>query len=63
MKNNKYFIFISIGFELVSILLVAIWFGDWLQKKGIAGAQAFAVVVGFILWFVSLLLKLKKIEK
>jgi hypothetical protein len=33
VKKNKYIIFIAIGFELVSLILAAIWLGDYMVKN------------------------------
>jgi uncharacterized membrane protein len=62
-NKNKYVVFIAIGFELVSLILLAIWLGEYLQKeKGWPGAQAFLVLLAFLIWFISLMLKLRKIK-
>lgn len=59
-KRNRYLVFVAIGFELISLILLAIWLGDYLQKnKGWAGAQAILVLLAFLIWFTSLLIKLK----
>jgi len=62
MKKNKYMIFVSIGFELIGIIVGSLWLGQWLQDKGYGGAQAICVVVGFFIWFTSLILKLKQLK-
>ena len=56
MKHNKYLIFASIGFELVILIWISLWIG-----KSIGGqtAQAFCVLGAFLIWFISLILKLK----
>lgn len=62
-NKNKYIVFAAIGFELVSLILLAIWLGEYLQKeKGWPAAQAFLVLLAFLVWFISLMLKLKKIK-
>ncbi len=64
MKKNKYLIFASIGFELVTLLLISIYLGEYLVKEGYHSAlKAFLIVGAFLVWFVSLILKLKSIEK
>jgi|GEM_PF-2618777 len=61
---NKYLVFASIGFELIALILLALWLGDYLSKKGYgAGAQAFCILAAFIIWFVGLILKLKNLKK
>ncbi len=62
--KNKYLVFASIGFELVTLLLIAIYLGDYLYKSGYTSSiKAFLIVGAFLIWFISLILKLKKIEK
>lgn len=64
MKKNKYLIFASIGFELVTLVLIGIYAGDYLVKQGQPKwIQAILIVSAFLIWFVSLLLKLKNMEK
>lgn len=62
-QKNKYIVFAAIGFELVSLILVAIWGGNFLQQKGYDSAPALAVVIAFLVWFISLIIKLKSIQK
>lgn len=62
MKKNKYVIFAAIGFELICLILAAIWIGNWLELKGWGGAQAVAVVIAFFIWFASLIMKLKSLR-
>ena len=63
MKNNKYVVFATIGFELISLILLSLWLGNYLTKQGYgATAEAFCVVVAFLIWFISLIIKLKKIN-
>lgn len=62
MKKNKYIVFVAIGFELVAMILAAIYLGKWLEDKGYGGAQAILIVIGFFVWFASLMLKLKAIK-
>ncbi len=59
MRKNKYIVFAAIGFELISLILLSLWLGSWLEQKGYGGAQAIAVVVAFFIWFASLIVKLK----
>lgn len=63
MKKNKYIVFAAIGFELISLILIALWIGSELSKRGYgATAQAFCVLGAFLIWFVSLILKLKGLK-
>ena len=64
MKKNKYMVFVAIGFELISLILVAIYGGTWVVKQGFPEyTKALLIVGAFIIWFISLILKLKKAEK
>jgi hypothetical protein len=64
MKKNKYIVFAAIGFELISLILVAIYGGEWLVKQGSPEyIKALLIVGAFVIWFISLMLKLKKAEK
>lgn len=64
MKKNKYIVFISIGFELIGMILLGIYGGEYLVKQGLPEyTKAILIVLGFIAWFVSLVIKLKKAEK
>ncbi len=63
MKKNKYLIFATIGFELISLILIALWVGKELSKRGYgAGAEAFCVLGAFLIWFISLITKLKNLK-
>ena len=63
MKKNKYLIFATIGFELISLILIALWIGNELSKRGYgSGAEAFCVLGAFLLWFISLISKLKNLK-
>lgn len=64
MKKNKYLIFASIGFELVALILLFIYLGEYLVKKGWPEyTKAFGIVLAFVLWIASLVIKLKSLEK
>jgi hypothetical protein len=64
MKKNKYIVFAMIGFELIALLLVALWGGKKLTENGYGTAeQAFCVLGAFLIWFISLIVKLKNIQK
>ena len=63
MNKNKYIVFAMIGFELISLILLSLWLGNYLVQKGYGqGVQAFCVLGAFLLWFVSLILKLKNMK-
>lgn len=63
MKKNKYLVFATIGFELISLILAALWIGKELSKRGYgSGAEAFCVLAAFLIWFISLLSKLKNLK-
>jgi nitrate reductase NapE component len=65
MKRNKYITFVAIGFELIALILIGIYGGEYLVNK--LGApewsKAATIVIGFIVWFVSLIVKLKNAER
>lgn len=65
MKKNKYIVFVAIGFELISLILVALWLGSYLTKNNYVGnwAQAVCVLMAFLIWFISLMMKLKGLKK
>ncbi len=61
--KNKYIIFASIGFELISLILISLWLGKYLSSKGYGtAAEALCVLGAFLLWFISLVIKLKKMK-
>lgn len=63
MKKNKYLIFTAIGFELISLILVGIWAGKYLSDNGYGKAsEAATILLAFLIWFISLMLKLKKLK-
>ena len=63
MKKNKYLMFATIGFELISLIILAIWLGNYLAKKGYGDtAQAFCILAAFLIWFISLIIKLKDVK-
>lgn len=63
MNKNKYIVFAAIGFELIALIIVSLWFGKWLQSKGYGdAAQAFCVIGAFLVWFISLIIKLRKLK-
>jgi hypothetical protein len=63
MRKNKYIIFAAIGFELVGFILGAIFLGNYLLKKGYGQAtQVFLILGAFLIWFISLIVKLKKMK-
>lgn len=64
MKNNKYIIFASIGFELIALILAAIYGGEYLVTQGAPSyLKAFLIVAAFVVWFISLFAKLRSMEK
>lgn len=65
MKKNKYVVFAMIGFELIALILVALWAGSFLASKGYdkSVTQSFCVLAAFGVWFFSLIVKLKGLKK
>lgn len=63
MNKNKYLVFISIGFELVSLIIISIYLGDKIVEKGWPEyIKAILILVSFFIWFISLILKLKSLK-
>lgn len=63
-KRNKYFMFGAIGFELISLILFAIFAGDYAVKNGYPDyLRALLIVLAFVVWFISLIAKLRAIDK
>lgn len=63
-KQNKYLMFGAIGFELVSLILFAIYAGEYAVKQGYPNyLKALLIVLAFVVWFISLITKLRAIEK
>lgn len=63
-KRNKYLMFTAIGFELVSLILFAIYAGEYAVTKGYPNyLKALLIVLAFVVWFISLISKLRSIEK
>lgn len=64
MKKNKYLVFVSIGFELVALIILFIYLGNLAVEHGWPQyTKAFAIVLAFVIWIVSLVVKLKSLEK
>lgn len=63
--KNRYLVFVGIGFELIALIVVAIYLGQYLVEKQKIGdwIKAILIVVAFIVWFISLVVKLKVQEK
>ncbi len=63
MNKNKYIVFVTIGFELISLILLSLWLGNYLVANGYGqAAQAFCVLAAFLIWFISLVIKLKSMK-
>jgi hypothetical protein len=63
MKKNKYIVFVAIGFELIGLIVGAILLGNYLLKNGYGQSiQAFCILGAFLIWFISLIIKLKKMK-
>jgi hypothetical protein len=63
MKKNKYVIFAAIGFELIGFIIAGILLGEGLaETTGYPMFKAIMIVVGFVIWFISLIAKLKSFE-
>ena len=63
-KKNKYLMFASIGFEMTTLILIAIYAGEYAVKQGYPSyLKALLIVLAFVVWFISLFTKLRSIEK
>lgn len=63
-KQNKYLMFGAIGFELISLILFAIYGGEYAVKQGYPNyLKALLIVLAFVVWFISLITKLRAIDK
>ncbi len=63
-KKNKYLMFGAIGMELISLILIAIYGGEYAVKQGYPNyLKALLIVLAFVVWFISLIAKLRSIEK
>lgn len=63
--KNRYLVFAGIGIELIAFIIIAIYLGQYLvEKQGMGDwIKAILIVVAFIVWFISLVVKLKANEK
>lgn len=62
---KKYLIFISIGFELVGIILAAFYIGEKLDETYHTKGLAFVglAIMGLISWLIRVVWMLNKIQK
>ena len=61
--KNKYMVFISMGFELITLILLAIYGGKYFfPNKDQQWIVALLIVAAFLIWFISLIIKLKKFK-
>ncbi len=65
MKPNRYLIFMTMGFELVGLILGAIYVGQILDKQfGTGGIiLIFMTLACMVSWMIHLMFLLKRIEK
>jgi hypothetical protein len=63
--NNKWMVFVGVGFEAVGVVLASVWLGQWLDTtynfKGL-----FTIVfcfVGLGGWFAHIVFLIKKLNK
>jgi F0F1-type ATP synthase assembly protein I len=64
MKSNRYLVFMSMGFELVGLVLGALWVGQKMdQYFGTKGIMLIVMVFGCMTsWILHLVFLLKRIE-
>lgn len=63
--DRKSAMMLSMGFEIVGIILVAVYLGGWLDQKygwGGMGLVA-AIVVGFIGWLTHVIVLMRALEQ
>ena len=62
--DRKTAVLISMGFEIIGIVIAAIWLGGWLdtqyQLKGMGTVGA--IVVGFVGWLTHILMAVKALD-
>lgn len=61
---NKYAFFVSIGFELIGLIIVAIYFGEKIEtsyghKKGLF--QAIFIMLFLVGWLIRVILRVKQL--
>lgn len=63
--NGKMAAFVGIGFEVVGLIIAAVWLGGWLDTHyGLKGmATAGLVICALVGWFIHILWMLKRFEK
>lgn len=63
--DRKAAVLISMGFEIVGIVLAAVWIGGWIDERynwGGLGLVA-AIVLGFVGWLLHVILILRTLEQ
>lgn len=62
---NKYMLFIGIGFELIGLIVAAVFAANWLEarypSKGMITAGL--VLLALVGWFVHIMVLLKQVNK
>lgn len=63
--DRKTAVFISMGFEIIGIVIVAIYVGGWLDKTYELGGlgTAGAIMIGFIGWLCHLYVAARAVDK
>jgi len=61
----KYLPFVSIGFELIGLILVGIYAGAYLDEKWAGGGlyQSLLIVLALVGWLIRLIFNLKKLNQ
>lgn len=61
---NKYILFIGIGFELIGLIVVAIYVSAWLEEKYPSKGTITAgmILLALVGWFIHIFVLLKKVS-
>lgn len=60
--KGPYIQFIGIGLEIVVLVILAVWIGDWLDSKldGHGLWMGLSVILALVLWFIHLIFMMKR---
>ncbi|MEI7972791.1 MAG: hypothetical protein WCH11_00320 [Bdellovibrio sp.] len=61
---NRWLVFTGIGFELIGLIVLGVWIGKELENiKPFGGLWvAICILTAFVLWFIHLLVLLKRVN-
>lgn len=63
--DRKTAVLVSMGFEIVGIVLVAVWIGGWIDQNYGWGGMGLvtAIVIGFVGWLTHVIMILRTLEQ